>query len=260
MKPQVLSLINSIWDAHKNDFAQKPVEIDDSYRSRLSTSLYSPGPSYYFILEFSTRNFSYVSPRLFKTLKLNTNNISLEEYLNRVHPDDLPFVLKCERKIADFLFGKKKSEQTDKVKFAYCYRLKDGADKYRMILHQSMVISKDGFGRISKILGMDTLIDHLTSRNNFQLSIISGEENPTFLNIDALEEKGGSGNSKKRQFTKRELQIVQLFSKGYTAEEIGKELGISTGTIRTHRQNVLYKSSCKNMTELVATCIRTGIL
>lgn len=61
-------------------------------------------------------------------------------------------------------------------------------------------------------------------------------------------------------FTNRELEIIHLFAEGFTAREIAKHLQIAVGTIRTHRQNALSKSKCRNMTHLVAYCIRSELI
>ena len=46
--------------------------------------------------------------------------------------------------------------------------------------------------------------------------------------------------------TKRELEIIQLISKGYTNIQIAKQLIVSTETISKQRKNLMRKLNLKN--------------
>lgn len=63
----------------------------------------------------------------------------------------------------------------------------------------------------------------------------------------------------KLEFTDRELEICLKISKGLTTYEIANELGISTRTVDTHRQNLIEKAGVKNTPELVEYIYRNGI-
>lgn len=61
-------------------------------------------------------------------------------------------------------------------------------------------------------------------------------------------------------FTIREFEIINLLAEGSRAKEIAHELFVSELTVRTHVKNILRKSSARNTTALVATCIRQGLI
>ena len=61
-------------------------------------------------------------------------------------------------------------------------------------------------------------------------------------------------------YTPRETEIIKLLSLGLSTEDLVKELNIAYQTGVTHRKNLLRKSGMKNTTELVADCIRRGII
>lgn len=61
-------------------------------------------------------------------------------------------------------------------------------------------------------------------------------------------------------FSNREIEIIQLLSKGFTTVEIAGFLFISSETVCTHRRNMLAKWNCRNCTELVARCIKKGFI
>ena len=51
--------------------------------------------------------------------------------------------------------------------------------------------------------------------------------------------------------TEREKEILELIMKGFTNNEIAKELFISLETVRTHRKHILTKTGTKNTASLV---------
>jgi len=51
--------------------------------------------------------------------------------------------------------------------------------------------------------------------------------------------------------TKREKDILQLMSEGYSTKEIGDRLFVSVNTVETHRKNMLLKTGLRNMAHLI---------
>ena len=60
--------------------------------------------------------------------------------------------------------------------------------------------------------------------------------------------------------TPRERQILRLMADGYTAADIGVELGISRETARTHTERIRIKLHASNAPNVVAKAFRLGIL
>jgi DNA-binding NarL/FixJ family response regulator len=60
------------------------------------------------------------------------------------------------------------------------------------------------------------------------------------------------------QFSKRELEILQLVCDGYTNQEIADELFISQRTVDGHRANIISKAGVKNTAHLVTFAIKNG--
>jgi DNA-binding NarL/FixJ family response regulator len=58
----------------------------------------------------------------------------------------------------------------------------------------------------------------------------------------------------------REIEIVQLIAQGKTSADIAKQLFISRDTVSTHRKNIIRKTGCKNIVELVALAMERGWL
>ncbi|NIJ46293.1 DNA-binding NarL/FixJ family response regulator [Wenyingzhuangia heitensis] len=54
-----------------------------------------------------------------------------------------------------------------------------------------------------------------------------------------------------RKLTKKEAEILEFLSKGFTTKEIASKLYVSTRTVETHRSNMLKKLEVKNTVELI---------
>ena len=60
--------------------------------------------------------------------------------------------------------------------------------------------------------------------------------------------------------TGREIEIVQLISKGLIAKEIGNNLNLSTHTVYTHRKNIMKKLQMNSVSELMLYALNKGII
>jgi DNA-binding NarL/FixJ family response regulator len=59
--------------------------------------------------------------------------------------------------------------------------------------------------------------------------------------------------------SRREREVLQLFSEGMSTKEIAAHLQLSTKTIETHRRNIMAKTSASGIAELTRYAIRQGI-
>ena len=62
------------------------------------------------------------------------------------------------------------------------------------------------------------------------------------------------------ELSAREQEVVQLIAVGNTNHEIGKELGISEQTVKSHVRNVLEKLGARDRTQALAIARRRGFL
>ncbi|MFZ1809248.1 MAG: response regulator transcription factor [Cyclobacteriaceae bacterium] len=61
-------------------------------------------------------------------------------------------------------------------------------------------------------------------------------------------------------FSKREIQMVTLLSKGNTAIEVAKEMEVSVRTIETYRYDLIKKTAVSNTAELIGYSYRNGLI
>jgi DNA-binding NarL/FixJ family response regulator len=62
------------------------------------------------------------------------------------------------------------------------------------------------------------------------------------------------------KLSKRELEILELISWGYSDKEIACQLNISTRTIQTHVTRILVKLQARNRTNAVANYMRSNCM
>jgi DNA-binding NarL/FixJ family response regulator len=132
-------------------------------------------------------------------------------------------------------------------------RLENGS--YVMFNHQALMLTLDDTGGYGKSLNINTRIDHLSTRNTYKVSLIGLNGEPSFMGI-SLEDSPQRAES----YSKREVDIIRLLADGLSSKEIGDKLYIAEETVKTHRKNILEKSSHKNTAQLVSECIKQGLI
>jgi DNA-binding NarL/FixJ family response regulator len=60
--------------------------------------------------------------------------------------------------------------------------------------------------------------------------------------------------------TRRELDVLELLAEGLQHEEIGRRLGISSETVRTHLRKASHRLGAATRTHAVATALRLGLI
>ncbi len=62
------------------------------------------------------------------------------------------------------------------------------------------------------------------------------------------------------EITKREKEIIELISAGYSNKEIAEKINLSTSTVDVHRYNILRKLNVKNTAEMIMKALKTKII
>jgi ATP/maltotriose-dependent transcriptional regulator MalT len=62
------------------------------------------------------------------------------------------------------------------------------------------------------------------------------------------------------ELTAREMQVLELLAKGYSASRIANQLDISLPTVKTHKQNIYYKLNRGNAAGAVWRALELGII
>lgn len=245
---KVSKLVN-IWEQIPNavtdqlDLSQK--EIINKYMD-----VFHIGDYFYVIFNTRTAEMEYVNPHIERILGYSPEEFELSLVLNSVHPDDLPYYYHYEQSAVRF-FSSLPTDLFFKYKFSYDYRLRAKDGEYRRILQQIVPVYYFPEGG-ARTLGIFTDLSHLNIHGIPKLSFIGMQGAPSYYNIHLNEEFHLSTNV----FTKTEKEILKYVVQGMKSEDIANSLNRSIFTIRAHRKNILRKSGCSNVQELVVKSVR----
>ena len=221
----------------------------------LTNSIISTGPFYYYVIDFFDMSISHVSPSIVDFHDFDPDNVTFNDILSTMHPDDIEFVTKAEATVADFFYTNIDREKLLKYKISYNLRGNLINDGYVLCNHQALMLTMDENGGYGKSLNIHTRIGHLTNHNTYQFSLIGLDGEPSYMNLNV-----SSDIRNAVQYSKREIDIIKNIANGLSSQEIAEKLFISDLTVKKHRTNILGKSNCKNTAQLVKECILQGVI
>ena len=253
----VLKVMN-VWESENKilrpDKTKFSLEIIDQI-----AALFSVGNFYYYVLNFETLKMDVVHRGTREVLGIEPEQFTLQSGMQLMHPEDLERLHEKEAVSTDFMYGKISNEDMLLYKVIYMFRLRHTNGCYKTILHQAKALSVSLDGKIQYALGIHTDVTYLNIPFNHNVSFISAIK-PSYY---AIYNNGGyefRENTFKNMFTPREIDIIHKISLGLKFNEIAEQLYISPHTVNTHKKNILIKSNCKSMPEVIAKCIREGII
>jgi DNA-binding CsgD family transcriptional regulator len=260
MKNENIAKVLNVWKT--KNLILKPVERKNiiAIVDQIA-SLFAAGTFYYLITNFETRSFEYVSKGIKTVLGINPTDLSLEKFLNLLHPEDLEKIHEKETISLDFKLNRIPREDITKYKTVYLMRLKDNNGNYKTILHQSKALTVSDDGKVFQVISIHTDITHLNPTIDHKISFISdSDEIPSYYSLNTCELFKLEENQFETLFTQREKEIIKLVTQGKQAKGIAALLFISEHTVNTHKKNILKKSGCKNTIELIAKCLIEGVI
>jgi DNA-binding NarL/FixJ family response regulator len=77
--------------------------------------------------------------------------------------------------------------------------------------------------------------------------------------VDQMQRRFGGSRLKGGLLSAREVDVLKQIADGYSTKEIAFNLGVSTKTIETHRQNLMAKLEVDSVAELTKFAIREGL-
>ncbi|MFT7233973.1 MAG: DNA-binding NarL/FixJ family response regulator [Cyclobacteriaceae bacterium] len=248
-------LIN-LWQKEHTATYPLPVDFNLDVLHQIS-DFFSAGSYFYYIFNFNTFKFEYVSQDIQKVLGIEAKDFNLESWLECVYPEDLEKMREKEKAAVKFKYSKIPIDQIKDYKTVYVIRFVSKTGEVKKILHQAKAIEVTTEGKTARVLGVQTDISYLKAPIDHKISFISSKY-PSYYSLDPLNlELEQQVNDR---FTKQEVNIIELISKGHNGNKIADLLFISPHTVKTHKQNILRKSNAKNTTHLITNCIREGII
>lgn len=250
----------SVYNAHEAYLGKKSLPPQKVDFDNFAAAFFCPGPFYYYVIDSPTLTFDYVSSGIEDILGIKPDALSFDLFMDLIHPDEMEYFLKCEDRVADFITNRITPDKVVKYKITYCLREKTRLNGYRLFLLQTVTLQTTEDGSLLKVFGLHTDISHITTLNSRKLSLIGLMGEPSYLEIDVFADEPLVSYNEKINFTKRELEIIKLLGEGLTTGEIAAKIFVSKETVNSHRKNMLAKTGFKNSTQLLAYCIRKGLV
>ncbi len=257
MNTSIENVLN-IWES-KNKILQPVKKVFYFDYIDQMAGLFSAGSFYYYIFDFERLEMELVHNDIKTLLGISPEEFSLEKLFDIMHPEDSEKMYKRQQKVTDFLFTKISKEEIPQYKVVYLIRLKDTNGNYKTILHQSVALVLSKRGKIQKILGIHTDVSYLNTPIDHTISFIS-RKLPSYHSLENDSDFTLIENNCQKKLTQREQEILKLLAEGRDLNYISEVLYISPHTVKTHKRNILRKSECRNITEIVARCIREGVI
>ncbi|MCF6128649.1 LuxR C-terminal-related transcriptional regulator [Flavobacterium sp. AS60] len=254
MPLQMMEEAQKIWDNIKMEGSVESLNFEIELQRKL-LNFFHVGNYYYYIFDVMNGCFKYISPQMKEVLGYCSEDMTIEYFFSRIHPDDQPILLNYEKEVVDF-FQKLTADKITKYKFSYDYRIQNSENKYVRLLQQVITIQFDNPKKILLTLGVHTDISHIKKDNTTSLSFIGLDGEPSFIDVDVAKIYKGQ----KSLLTSREKEIINMLIKGDQTIDIAQKLFISPHTVNTHRKNILRKTEAKSTTELAAIVIQKGLL
>ena len=251
--PDFYSTAKEIWKTVVKTDAptSHELQLQLEFHKRL-LNIFHVGSYYYFVFNIYSGEIEFMSAGITKVLGYTPEEVTVAFLMDKIHPEDRPYFLNYEHKIATFFKGLP-FEKIKNYKAQYDYRLKNKDNKYVRILHQAVQVEYDETN-FYRTFDLQTDITHLKPDGLPTFSIIGLDGEPSYYNITDQ----GAFTQSYDQFTKREREILKYIVEGKSSKAIADDLYLSLHTVNTHRKNILNKANCKTPVDLVSKALSEG--
>lgn len=257
-KPIKKHPLSDVWNSHPDALSNNlSIAIPPPSIEKIIGEMFAVGEFYYYVINVANSTLSNHHENILKLHGLRKYPMHLKEILDLIHPDDLEFVIDAER-ITMIKMREIGYEHQLNLKCSYCFRMKTGKGNYEMFHHQALHTMKDENGKLLQAVNIHTNIEHITKVNSYTI-LVAGIGGRTDLH-QMHYKNNNQIPLPQNALTKREIEILSLLAKGYSAKNISASLDLSYHTVTTHRKNILSKTECKKVPELVKKALEWGLI
>ena len=211
---------------------------------------------------YTTGLYEYISDGVYSHLGYDLrkySNSQLTDFMISIIKDDhREFMLNSLLPVV-FKYFKEKSTFTTGPDYRYtvCLELKNVFGDYQWYLVDTVLIEVDESGFPIRTLITCTNINQFKKDDCIYYNIMK-------KNNDGVYEVMLEGTADKKiselKLTKRELEIINLISRGLTNKQIAEKLFISVNTVQTHRKSIMKKTQCTGTADLTNFAFSRGLL
>lgn len=258
MSKKVLESYNDIFSTFqefKGETLEKHIE-----KLRMLDRLIPHSATFFCVTNTSTQSFEYVSKNFEPTMMIDFNQMvegGMKFWWSQMHPEEMSTWLQSLKDLMVFTMENIALEDRRRMTYTWNYRAKDGQGIYKNIIQHTTPMFFDEEGKpIVGLAHYSVLEAHEILPIQATAKILNASDEYETLFYQTY----GGQKLLVEDITHRERDILRLISFGHTNDEISDKLNISAHTVKTHRKNVMSKTGSKNTTQLIAMCIRQGVI
>jgi DNA-binding CsgD family transcriptional regulator len=218
-----------------------------------------------FLVEFTTKKYIHISESVFSVFGYSVMEFkerTLDEYQASMHPSDFEILNK--KVFLDnlkFLDTIEPERYRDFV-FSYNYRVRNFQGEYISLLQRFSYIPSNKraipFGMIGVGFNITHFKNDISVVHTIEESIIQDGELMNKLIYKKIYPVYDDEFSD--CLGKKELEVLELLSKGLGSKQIADKMRISINTVHNHRRNMLLKTNSKSSAELMNYAAKHGLL
>jgi DNA-binding NarL/FixJ family response regulator len=152
--------------------------------------------------------------------------------------------------------------------FQICKTIRQQYPRVRVLAHSvyddadrvARIMNAGAVGFVSKKAGFEELVEGIRTVSQ-GTKYICRETAKRLKNINEF--LAGIEDTLKDRieyFSKREMEVLELLSKGFSTRDIAEKLFISEKTVESHRMHLVQKAQVKNTNELIAYAAMRGLI
>lgn len=201
-----------------------------------------------YIIDYQTKSFEYVSdnPLFLCGMKPSeVQELGYGFYFRNVKTDDLNLLLQINEIGFDF-YDKLPIEERKLYTISYDFHLINEKGKIVLINHKLTPMFLDKDGKIWKAMCI-VAISNNQSAGNITITRHGSDTFWTYCK-DSLKWI----DKQRAKLSERELEMLRLYARGMTINEIAEKMFLSADTIKFHRRKLFEKINVQNITEALA--------
>lgn len=207
------------------------------------------------VMDLFRRKYAFIQSKFLPLLGIQMDEIMAKgpkAIFSIMHPKDIPVVVDTLYQGTDFIRRLPGEEKKD-YKIIYDYRLKSKDALYVRFIQQILPLELDANGNIWLMLMLNDIAPARHDDQGPQRKVVHIQSGKLFVFNDE------SGNSRSI-LSKREVEILELLSKGMPSKKVADELFLSVNTVNNHRRNILEKTNTENTAEAIRYAISLGLM
>lgn len=228
-------------------------------RLRELDQLLPPSAMFFCITNTTKRSFEFVSKNFHHATGLDPAKMKEEGmtyWWSRFHEEEAQTWLQILTDLMEFTLREVPYEDRKRVSYIWNYSVKNNLGEYLNVTQHTSPMYFDESGK--PIVGLAHYsVTGKGERLPLKATALILNSNDQY---ETIYYKNFSQKLLEDNFSNRERDIIRLLSRGKNNKEIATSLFISEHTVHTHRKNILAKTNCANITELVARCIKEGLI